>query len=87
MAIKNSLLLFERTMTLTMNGITSSSKKLNGSCPQGVFLGVFFFIIAFNSAFLRPPIERPMKKESHDKNAEDQKVKEIPEKQNKRSQL
>ena len=32
-----------RLMTLTMNGVTSSSKKLNGSCPQGVFLGGLLF--------------------------------------------
>ena len=45
-------------MTLTMNGIESRTYSLPGSCPQGVFLGVFFFIVAFNSAFLRQSIQR-----------------------------
>ena len=53
----------ERSMTLTMNGLKSETLKLNGSCPQGVFLGVFFFIIAFNAAFLRPDAEKPLGKE------------------------
>ena len=47
-----------RNMTLSFNAVKSSVYALKGSCPQGVFLGVFFFIISYNGAFLRPAIPR-----------------------------
>ena len=45
-------------MTLRMNNHHSSRHLLPGSCPQGVYLGVFVFLVAFKGAFLRPEIER-----------------------------
>ena len=50
--------LTERTMILTYNGSSSSSKSLPGSSPQGAFLGIFFFIVKYNGAALRPIIPR-----------------------------
>ena len=50
--------LTERSMIITYNGASSSSKSLPGSSPQGAFLGIFFFIIKYNAASLRPTIPR-----------------------------
>ena len=50
--------LSNRNMTLKFRGIDSSTFFLTGSCPQGVFLSVVFFIISFNGAFLRPRVPR-----------------------------
>ena len=50
--------LTERTMILTYNGSSSSPKSLPGSSPQGAFLGIFFFIVKYNGAALRPIIPR-----------------------------
>ena len=50
--------LTERSMILTYNGASSSSKPLPGSSPQGAFLGIFFFVIKYNAASLRPSIPR-----------------------------
>ena len=52
--------LTERNMTLKYRGVQSSRHFLPGSAPQGVFLGVFIFIIIFNAAFVRPSIPRNM---------------------------
>ena len=50
--------LTERSMVMCYKGATSSPRSLPGSSPQGAFLGIFFFIIKFNGASLRPKIHR-----------------------------
>ena len=50
--------LTKRTMILHYNGEESSPRDLAGSSPQGAFLGIFFFIIKYNAAALRPSIPR-----------------------------
>ena len=50
--------LTNRTMILHYNGEASSPRDLPGSSPQGAFLGIFFFIIKYNAAALRPVIPR-----------------------------
>ena len=50
--------LTERSMVLTYNGATSSSRSLPGSSPQGAFFGIFFFVVKYNAASLRPVIPR-----------------------------
>ena len=52
--------LTERTMILTYNGASSSPRNLPGSSPQGAFLGIFFFVVKYNAASLRPAIPRIM---------------------------
>ena len=52
--------LTERSMILTYAGATSSPKDLPGSSPQGAFLGIFFFVVKYNAASLRPNIPRIM---------------------------
>ena len=47
-----------RNMTLKFRGVESSRFFLPSSSPQGVFLGVFLFIVIFNGAFLRPRVPR-----------------------------
>ena len=49
-----------RTMVMTYKGETSSPNPLPGSSPQGAFLGIFFFIVKYNGASLRPNIPRIM---------------------------
>ena len=46
--------LTERSIILTYNGASSSSKYLPGSSPQGAFLGIFFFVVKYNAALLHP---------------------------------
>ena len=48
----------ERSMILSYKGATASPRDLPGSSPQGAFLGIFFFIIKYNGASLRPLIPR-----------------------------
>ena len=50
--------LTERTMVMQYNGKTSSPRELPGSSPQGAFLGIFFFVIKYNAASLRPSVPR-----------------------------
>ena len=50
--------LTERSMIISFNGVSSSSRSLPGSSPQGAFLGIFLFIVKFNGASLRPAIPR-----------------------------
>ena len=50
--------LTERSMVLTYKDATSSPRSLPGSSPQGAFLGIFFFIVKYNAASLRPQIPR-----------------------------
>ena len=50
--------LTKRSMVLSYKGATTSPRDLPGSSPQGPFLGIFFFIIKYNAASLRPPIPR-----------------------------
>ena len=50
--------LTERSKIMTYNGASSSSKPLPGSSPQGAFLGIFFFVVKYNAASLRPRIPR-----------------------------
>ena len=52
--------LTQRTMVLSYNGATSSPRDLPGSSPQGAFLGIFFFIVKYNGASMRPSIPRLM---------------------------
>ena len=52
--------LTQRTMVLSYNGATSSPRDLSGSSPQGAFLGIFFFVVKYNGASLRPNIPRLM---------------------------
>ena len=56
--------LTERSMILTYNGASSSSRSLPGSSPQGAFLGIFFFVVKYNAASLRPSIPRITLQES-----------------------
>ena len=50
--------LTERSMIMTYAGASSSPKDLPGSSPQGAFLGIFFFVVKYNAASLRPIIPR-----------------------------
>ena len=50
--------LTERSMILSYNGARSSPRSLPGSSPQGAFLGIFFFVVKYNGAALRPLIPR-----------------------------
>ena len=50
--------LTDRSMILTYKGEASSPRSLPGSSPQGAFLGIFFFIVKYNGASLRPKIPR-----------------------------
>ena len=50
--------LTERSMIMHYNGQTSSPRDLPGSSPQGAFLGIFFFVVKYNAASLRPRIPR-----------------------------
>ena len=52
--------LTQRTMVLSYNGVSSSPRELPGSSPQGAFLGIFFFVVKYNGASLRPSIPRIM---------------------------
>ena len=52
--------LSNRTLIVTLNGATASPKSLTAGGPQGTRLGGFIFIIKFNGALLRPPIQRPI---------------------------
>ena len=52
--------LTERSMVMFYDGATSSPRSLPGSSPQGAFLGIFFFIIKYNAASLRPKISKPL---------------------------
>ena len=45
-------------MVLSYKGVSSTSRPLPGSTPQGAFLGIFLFIVKFNGAALRPRIPR-----------------------------
>ena len=45
-------------MILTYKGAASSPRSLPGSSPQGAFLGIFFFVVKYNAASLRPNIPR-----------------------------
>ena len=50
--------LTQRSMVMCYKGATSTPRSLPGSSPQGAFLGIFFFIVKFNGASLRPKIPR-----------------------------
>ena len=50
--------LTERSMIMHYNGQTSSPRDLPGSSPQGAFLVIFFFVLKYNAASLRPRIPR-----------------------------
>ena len=50
--------LTNRSMILTYKGASSSPRSLPGSSPQGAFLGIFFFVIKYNAAALRPRVPR-----------------------------
>ena len=50
--------LSKRSMVLSYKGATSSPRNLPGSSPQGAFLGIFFFIVKYNGASLRPSIPK-----------------------------
>lgn len=52
--------LTERSMILTYKGEVASPRSLPGSSPQGAFLGIFFFVVKYNAASLRPTIPRIM---------------------------
>ena len=52
--------LTKRSMILSYRGARSSPRSLPGSSPQGAFLGIFFFIVKYNGAALRPLIPRLM---------------------------
>ena len=58
-------------MSLTFNTVKSSSYNIKGSCPQGVFLGIFFFIVSYNGAFLHPSIDRPRERSENTKENEE----------------
>ena len=50
--------LTERSMILTYKSASSTPRSLPGSSPQGAFLGIFFFVVKYNAASLRPTIPR-----------------------------
>ena len=50
--------LTERSMILTYQGASSTPRSLPGSSPQGAFLGIFFFVVKYNAASLRPKIPK-----------------------------
>lgn len=54
--------LTSRSMLLKYQNTVSSSRSLPGGFGQGVWLGGLLFIIKFNGACLRPPIPRPISK-------------------------
>ena len=56
--------LTERSMILNYKGASSTPQNLPGSSPQGAFLGIFFFIVKYNGAALRPQIPRLLFKPS-----------------------
>ena len=47
-------------MILTYKGEGASPRSLPGSSPQGLFLGLIFFVVKYNAASLRPLIPRTM---------------------------
>ena len=49
-----------RSLILHYKGSKSQKKDLLGGSPQGTLLGVFVFIIKFNGALMRPPVQRPL---------------------------
>merc|ERR1712240_845609 len=50
--------LSNRSMILFYNGAYADPRTLPGSSPQGAFLGIFFFVVKYNGAALRPKIPR-----------------------------
>ena len=52
--------LTERSMVLTYSRARSSEKSLPGGFGAGTWLGGLLFIMKFNGACLRPPIQRPI---------------------------
>ena len=52
--------LTERTMVMQYKGVTATPRDLPGSSPQGAFLGIFFFVVKYNAASLRPQIPRAL---------------------------
>ena len=56
--------LSSRSMLLSYKSVLSSPRSLPGGFGQGVWLGGLLFIIKFNGACLRPPIPRPLSKNS-----------------------
>ena len=56
--------LTKRNFSLRFNGKESKRHFLNGSSPQGIFLGVLIFLVKFNGAFLRPKIPRNLLEEN-----------------------
>ena len=57
--------LTRRNFTLRFNGKESRRHFLQGSSPQGIFLGVLIFLVKFNGAFLRPKIPRVLLREDN----------------------
>ena len=47
-----------RSMIMHYKGQVSSPRDLPGSSPQGAFLGIFFFVVKYDAASLRPAIPR-----------------------------
>ena len=56
--LSNTVLIFN------YKGSQSSPKNLPGGAPQGTLLGVICFIVKFNGALLRPPVNRPVNSQS-----------------------
>ena len=56
--------LSSRSMVLTYKREVSSPRSLPGGFGQGVWLGGLLFIVKFNGACLRPPIPRPISRNS-----------------------
>ena len=50
--------LTNRTLIFQYKGNNAEPRNLPGGTPAGSLLGCIFFIIKFNGALLRPPIER-----------------------------
>ena len=51
-------------MIFCYKGYMTGPRKLTGGAPQGCLLSGIIFIVKFNSALLRPPIERPLHSKS-----------------------
>ena len=53
----------DRTLIFSYKGNITSPRPLPGGAPQGCLLACIFFVVKFNSALLRPNIERPLDSE------------------------
>ena len=63
-----------RVLVFSYKGKTTSPRAMPSGAPQGCLLAVIFFIVKFNSALMRPRIERPILSERKAKYMDDTSV-------------